>query len=87
MNVALQKNNGKTFLLAKLESFHMDNLRNVEADKADSAAFHFTNVRIFMFQNEKSKKIFAGGSNVNDAEHIDFSKNRQSVYEANKDIS
>ncbi len=84
-NVALQKNNGKTFLLAKIEQVHSDLFKNIDFNSQNSAAFHVTSVRVFLYQNEKSKKIFEE-SPKKDINNFDFGtvRNRVSVLAGNQ---
>jgi hypothetical protein len=80
INIALQKNNGKTFLLAKIEQVHCDAFKNIDFNAQNSAAFHVTSVRVFLYQSEKSKKIFEE-SPKKDINNFDFGtvRNRVSV--------
>jgi hypothetical protein len=80
ITLALQKDNGKTFLLTKVEQIHLDGFKNIDFTGSTTTSFHVSNVRVFLYQSEKSKKIFMD-SPRKDHQNFDFgtTRNRNSV--------
>jgi hypothetical protein len=58
---------------------HFDFFNNIDFQQHSTAAFHVSTIRVFLYQNEKSKKIF--GSPKKDINNFDFGtiRNRVSV--------
>ena len=58
INVAVKKNNGKTFLLMRIDQGHASALKNYDFKDSNVATIQVNNIRLFLCQSEKQKKIF-----------------------------
>ena len=58
INVAVKKNNGKTFLLMRIDQGHASALKNYDFKDSNVATVQVNNIRLFLCQSEKQKKIF-----------------------------
>lgn len=61
-NVAVKKNNGKTFLLKRIDQIHVSAMVNYDFKDSNLATFQLNNIRLFLCQTDKQKKIFEGGA-------------------------
>lgn len=58
INIAVKKNSGKTFLLMRIDQGHASALKNYDFKDSNVATIQVNNIRLFLCQSEKQKKIF-----------------------------
>jgi len=58
INVTAKKNNGKNFLVMRIDQGHTNVLKNYDWKESNMATLQVTNIRVFLCQSEKQKKIF-----------------------------
>lgn len=69
INIALKKNNNKTFLLVRIDQSHISVLKNYDFKDNNIATVQISNIRVFLSQSEKAKKIFEG-NNPRETHHL-----------------
>lgn len=62
INIALKKNNNKTFLLLRIDQSHISVLKNYDFKDNNIGTVQISNIRVFLSQSEKAKKIFEGNN-------------------------
>ncbi len=58
INVTAKKNNGKNFLVLRIDQSHINVLKNHDWKESNMATLQVSNIRVFLCQSEKQKKIF-----------------------------
>ena len=58
INVTAKKNNGKNFLVLRIDQSHINLLKNYDWKDSNMATLQVSNIRVFLCQSEKQKKIF-----------------------------
>jgi len=58
INITAKRNNGKTFLVMRIDQSHISALKNHDFKDSNIATMQINNIRLFLCQSEKTKKIF-----------------------------